>query len=141
MSCLHRIDKKQKLVAGRGQGIITKQVMIEYLNAIKIDKDFDPSFDFIEETRDIKEIRLSSTDLQELAQIILFSPKSRRARIASSDLFFAISRMYEAYRDLSNSDNFCVFRTKEDALRWINEGRLERHIEPIDLSYDPFQNT
>jgi hypothetical protein len=138
LQCLYRIDKKHKLVIGIGRGVITKQEMLEYLHAIKEDKDFDPSYDFIEETKDVTEIRLSSAELQELAQVSLFNRESRRARIAANDLFFAISRMYEAYRELTNADNFFVFRNKENALQWINQGRKERQVEPLDLSFDPF---
>jgi hypothetical protein len=132
----YRIDKKHKLVIGSGKGIVTKQEMLEYLQAIKEDKDFDPSFDFIEETNDVTEIRISSTELQELARIIIFNKESRRARIAANDLFFAISRMYEAYRDLQHTDNFCVFRTRKDALQWINQGRKGEEI--LESTYDPF---
>jgi hypothetical protein len=138
MRCSYRIDKTNKLVVGIGKGIITKLEMLEYLHAIKMDKDFNPSYDFIEKTKDVTEIQLSTLELQELAQILIFNQESRRARVASNDLFFAVSRMYEAYRDLKGADNFCVFRNKETALRWINEGRAERNVEAIDLSFDPF---
>jgi len=138
MTCSYRIDKKHNLVIGIGKGIITKQVMIEYLQAIMKDREFDPSYDFIEETKDVTELRLNSIELQELAQVLIFNQESRRARVAANDLSFAVSRMYEAYREQNQTDNFCVFRNKEDALRWINEGRVLRNLPPIELSFDPF---
>jgi hypothetical protein len=138
MTCSYQIDKNHKLVIGFGKGIITKREMMEYLQAIKKDRSFDPSYDFIEETKDITELRLNSVELQELAQVLIFNPESRRAQVAADNLPFAVSRMYEGYRELSQADNFCVFRNKEDALQWINEGRVLRNLPLIESSFDPF---
>ncbi len=138
MPFTYRIDKEHQLVIGIGKGIVTKQMMLEYRQAIISDKDFNPSYDFIEETKDITDFQMSSVDLQEFAQVFIFNKEARRARIAVNDLIFAVSRMYEAYRELNQMDNFCVFRDIKAALRWINEGREERHAKTIELSFDPF---
>jgi hypothetical protein len=140
MPCSYRIDKKRRLVIGVGTGTVTKEDIILYLRNMKNDAAFDPHYDKIENTRDVTELKINNADLQEISQIIILDNSVRRALVASRDLLFGVSRMFEAYRGSEQEGNFGVFRTKDEALQWINNGRLERQLEPIPLSLELFHD-
>jgi hypothetical protein len=46
---------------------------------------------------------------------------TRLAIVAPEDLYFALGRMYQAYRELNSSSTrkVEVFRNRESALRWL----------------------
>jgi hypothetical protein len=138
MPCSYRIDKERRLVIGVGMGTVTKEDIILYLRSMQNDDAFDPHYDKIEDTRNVTELKVNNVDLQEISQIIILDKSARRALVASRDLMFGVSRMFEAYRGSEQEGNFGVFRTKDEALQWINNGREEKNGEPIELSFDPF---
>jgi hypothetical protein len=138
MPCSYRIDKERRLVIGVGTGTVTKEDIILYLRSMQNDDAFDSHYDKIEDTRNVTELKVNNVDLQEISQIIILDKSARRALVASRDLLFGVSRMFEAYRGSEQEGNFGVFRNKDEALQWINEGREEKHGEPIELSFDPF---
>jgi hypothetical protein len=48
--------------------------------------------------------------------------KSKFAIIAREGLHYGLARMYEAYRSMQskNTRTLAIFRTREDALRWLS---------------------
>ena len=70
-------------------------------------------------------LNLTSTQIQGLADYAKtkFSPPSRVAIVASEDLAFGLSRMYEAFRAQQNVD-IEIFRTEEDAHKWFKKDRV-----------------
>jgi hypothetical protein len=138
MPCSYRIDAEHHLIVGLGTGVVTKEDIIFYLHSIANDPAFDPTYDKIEYTCNVTELQLSNRDLQEIAGIIIMGKSSRRALVAGRDLIFGVFRMFEVYRGAAQEGNFSVFRTVEDAMQWINEKRLDEHVEPIPLLLEPF---
>ena len=65
-------------------------------------------------------LNLTSTQIQELADYAKtkFSPPSRVAIVATEDLAFGLSRMYEAFRAQEMVD-IEIFRNEQDAHNWL----------------------
>ena len=65
-------------------------------------------------------LNLTSTQIQELADYAKskFSPPSRVAIVATEDLAFGLSRMYEAFRAQDMVD-IEIFRNEQDAHNWL----------------------
>ena len=71
---------------------------------------------------DFSEIKfnLSQNQLQDIAEFAknLFIQPSKVAMVASSDLSFGVSRIYEVFRE-DNQTEVKVFRKIEDGRRWL----------------------
>ena len=68
-------------------------------------------------------LKLSDTQLSELAEYAKsksFPPSSKVAIVASSDLAFGLSRVFEVYREDERSKHR-VFRTVREAWDWLND--------------------
>jgi hypothetical protein len=65
---------------------------------------------------------LTSTQIQELADYAKtkFSPPSRVAIVATEDLAFGLSRMYEVFRAQEMVD-IEIFRHEQDAQNWLKK--------------------
>lgn len=67
----------------------------------------------------VTRVELTSEELRRLAGRSIFSPASRRAAVASSDVVFGLSRMFEILRETLGETGIRVFRNLDDALDWV----------------------
>ena len=78
---------------------------------------------------DFSEVKfdLSQDQLKDIANLAknLFSQPSKVAMVASKDLSFGVSRIYEVFRE-DNRTEVKVFRNVEDARRWLMNDSTDR---------------
>lgn len=118
MPASFRIDLVRKLVSTTISGVITFEEVVALAVALKGDPLFHPAF---AELLDLRQATFSSLTFQELRLLARtidpFSSTALRAIVATDDLIYGTSRMYQAVRDQEN--NIQVFRNLEDARRWL----------------------
>jgi hypothetical protein len=83
------------------------------------DLHFDPSFSQLFDFLAITSVRLTSDEIRRLAETTVFLPLSPRAFVVSSDLTFALSRMFDSYRRLKGEEGIRIFRDLDEALHWL----------------------
>jgi hypothetical protein len=120
-----KIDPELRLVVATPQGMLTHEEMVSYQRQVWSD----PEMAGYQELVDMSQVdRLafeSPARVKELAALSagMDDPKAstRMAIVASDDLYFALGRMYQAYRELnpSSTRKVEVFRNREAALRWL----------------------
>jgi hypothetical protein len=87
------------------------------LNDPVFERDF---FRFLD-LADVTEIQMDTVTVAELAQLDLFSAKSRRAFFAPSSLAYGMSRMFVAFRDVhGGEEQMQVFKDRKEALQWLS---------------------
>jgi hypothetical protein len=64
-------------------------------------------------------VELKREDVQRLARDAVFSPHSRRALVAGSDVAFGLARMFEMFRQSMGEEGIRVFRNLDEALDWV----------------------
>jgi hypothetical protein len=93
--------------------------MDEFLHA----EDFSPGIDSIWDFRKTTSASVTNDDLKEIARYNerigpIRGPKWKAALVVSTDLFFGLARMFEAFAD-SAPNEIKVFRNMEEATAWI----------------------
>ncbi|HVH86086.1 MAG TPA: hypothetical protein VM912_05130, partial [Terriglobales bacterium] len=99
-------------------GAITFDEVVAHAVALKGDPLFHRSFGELLDLRNVTYTNLTFQELRLLSQTIdPFSHAARRAIVASSDLMYGTSWMYQAARNAAN--NVQVFRTMDEARQWL----------------------
>jgi len=119
MPFFYKIDKPRRLVMSTAAGVLTKAEVLSLQDQLRKDPDFDPTFSQLSDLTHVTEMNITGADMRELAARTPFSPKSRRAVIASNDLAFGLARMFEQFRETKGDQGIRVFRKLEDALDWV----------------------
>ena len=114
------IDKQHAVVVSRGTGIFTYAEFLDHMAGLRADPRFRPEFNQLVDCRAITLLDFTSEQVKDLAKRSIFSGRSRRAFVASSDLQFGLSRMFATYRKISGALEFEVFRDMREALAWLN---------------------
>jgi len=120
MAITYQIDPAAKLVHTRVEGRVSLEDMLSHAHLLKSDPAFRPDYSNL-----IDLSHFTGTDLQEDAmkafarglQGEIFAKSSKRAVVAPSDSAFDLSRRFQSMR--SDSDNFQVFHTMDEALHWL----------------------
>jgi hypothetical protein len=87
---------------------------------------FDRSFDHLVDLRAVDVCQLSADDLRTIAASSVLAATGRRAIIAAADATFGLSRMYQILREAAGGqETRRVFRTLDDALRWLGREGLD----------------
>jgi hypothetical protein len=132
MPFFHKIDKERKLVMSTVAGELTKDEVLTLQDQLRKDPDFDPNLSQLSDLTHVTAMNITGAEMQELAERTAFSPKARRAVIASNDpafglarmfasgdLAFGLARMFETLRGLKGEGGIHIFREKEEALNWV----------------------
>ncbi len=119
MPFFYKIDKERKLVMSTAAGELIKDEVLTLQDQLRKDPDFDPNFSQLSDLTHVTAMNITGAEMQELAERTAFSPKARRAVIASNDLAFGLARMFEQIREAKGDLGIRVFRKLEDALDWI----------------------
>lgn len=125
------IHEQRAVVFSRGTGVFTHAEFLDHMARLLADARFRPDFDQLVDCRAITLLDFSAEQLRDLAGRSIFSSRSRRAFVVSSDLQFGLSRMFATYRDIHGARETKIFREMGGALSWLNL--------PPDL--DPFAAT
>lgn len=119
MPFFYKIDKERKLVMSTAAGELTKDEVLALQDQLRKDPDFDPNLSQLSDLTHVTALNITGAEMQELAERTAFSPKARRAVIASNDPAFGLARMFEQIREAKGDLGIRVFRKLEDALDWI----------------------
>jgi hypothetical protein len=119
MPFFYKIDKERKVVMSTAAGELTKDEVRSLQDQLRKDPDFDPNFSQLSDLTHVTAMNITGAEMQELAERTAFSPKARRAVLASNDLAFRLARMFEQIREAKGDQGIRVFRKLEDALDWI----------------------
>jgi len=109
------IDVTHGVVLTTGTGEFTRADFIEHMSRLKADPNFNPDFNQVVDCRAITLLNLNGDEVRDLASQSIFSVRSRRAFVASSDLQFGLGRMFAAYREMAGQQ-MMVFKDMQEAL-------------------------
>ena len=113
------IDVELGVVYSKASGRLDLAGGLDHVARLLRHPDFQPKFKQLFDFREVTEMSLSSRDIRELATPTVFSRHSLRAFVVSSDLQFALGRMFEAYRNLAGEREIAIFREMKEALAWL----------------------
>jgi hypothetical protein len=122
----YKIDKHRRLVMSTASGVFTPADALAHAEKLLKDPDFDPSFSQFIDLVQVTAWEIDPAELRSLAQVNVFSPHSRRAILAPTDLTFGFGRMFEMLRDFAGETGIRVFRIRDDAMAWV----LPNHSAP-----------
>jgi hypothetical protein len=126
MSVEFRIDPHRRLVYSRASGVLTVTDVMQGRDVLTRMPFFDPSFDHLMDLRVVDVSQLSANDLRIIAASSVLTATARRAIVAAADGTFGLSRMYQILREAAGGrETRRVFRTLEDALRWLGREGLD----------------
>ena len=126
MSIEFRIDPHRRLVYCRASGVLTVADVMQGRDALTRMLFFDRSFDQLVDLRAVDVSQLSADDLRTIAASSVLAATARRAIIAAADATFGLSRMYQILREVAGGqETRRVFRTLDDALRWLGREGLD----------------
>jgi hypothetical protein len=114
----YKIDTADKVIMGRGTGILNAGEILAVRQEIREDGEFNATFNRIIDLRDVTEISISVDDLRLMVGPVAYSKPSRIAFIANDDFKFGMTRMYTAFCNYGAND--CqIFRDMTEARQWI----------------------
>ena len=120
----YRIDPARKLIVSWASGELTEVELDDHLAELTNDPAFNGSYDQIADLREITSLRISSTFVKRKSLHTAHTDRSRRAFVASSDVVFGTSRMFQILAD-EHPDEVRVFRDLDDALVWLGQDSLD----------------
>jgi hypothetical protein len=120
MAWSYQIDLAGRRVLSTYSGVITDSDLAEHMEALSLEPDFCEDFDQLVEVSSDSLIEVTREGIRSNVDSHPFGSGSRRAIVVVTDVGFGMSRMFQILRD-ANPDEVGVFRSKEEALRWLAE--------------------
>ncbi len=114
------IDEQRAVVFSWGTGVFTYADFLDHMARLLADPRFRPEYDQLVDCRALTSLEFTGEQVSELAKRSIFSGRSRRAFVVSSDLQFGMSRMFATYRAISGAKEIMIFREMREALSWLN---------------------
>ncbi|MFO7626933.1 MAG: hypothetical protein R6V62_06725 [Candidatus Fermentibacteraceae bacterium] len=122
MPFTYSIDPERHIVTSTAFGVVSDEDFLMHNRKLPGDERFDPAFRQIIDLTGIQPgSRVKTSTLHELAQKNPFSPCSRRAIVAVTELAFGLARMYGLLLGGTCSENTGVFQSREEAEAWLSE--------------------
>jgi len=136
MRVRHSIDKQRRLVLSTAEERVTFDDVRGHQDRLLADPDFDESFDQLFDATSATKVEISGDQARTLAQRRIFSPKSRRAIVATKPHIFGLGRMVEIYHENLEYAEVEVFYSMDEALKWLG-GEEENHQNHVAGRTDP----
>jgi hypothetical protein len=127
MNLRYSIDKQRRFILTTAEGRVMFDDVRGHQDRLLADPDFDPSFDQLIDTTAVTKLDISADEVRTLGNRRIFSPKSRRAIVATEPYIFGLGRMMEIYHEGLKSADVHVFYSMDEALNWLE--RVEREEE------------
>jgi len=128
MAVSYAIDKERKLVLSVGSGVLTKEDILAHQQRLLKDADFEPSFAQISNFTAVTETNLNAADVRAIAAATIFSARSRRALLVSTNEQFELGRMFASLREAHGEYGVRVFRDREEAMNWALSMEASQHV-------------
>jgi len=111
------LDAEKRLVSVKFRRKVTIQDIEEYAAALRANPLFKPNFSEIVDMSEVEELDLKAEEFIRLAdEIDPFSVEARRAFVVRNEIQHHAARMHKILR---TQRNFAIFRSVEEAQRWI----------------------
>jgi hypothetical protein len=126
MSWSYQIDKERRLVTTTAWDEIDGDQVLDHQRRLLSDPDFNPDFYQLVDCTRVTKIAIDLAAVGQIADVNLFSGKSRRAWFAGSNqLAYGMSRMFIAFRRVTGEEQMQVFKDRDEALQWLG-------VDPFD---------
>jgi len=123
----YAIHKEQLLVLSRGWGYLAYDEAKAHRSNILGDPDFNPTFNqLVDLTATTDDADISGINAQMFAADPFFSPTSRRAAVATSQVIFGLLRQFQAYH--GERAQVRVFYDWDSALKWLDIGDVSSQL-------------
>jgi|SRR5579862_2946964 len=120
MPCRYVIDKTRRLVISTGWDCLTYAEMKAHQDQLLSDANLDPEFNQLMDATAVTSLELSAEEMQMLAKRRVFSPKSRRAWVASQPAVYGMGRLASVHHNSANAPTeFVAFYDMASALEWL----------------------
>ncbi len=120
------VDKQNALIHTHATGHVTGADLIDYYQRLRAHPDFRSNLNEIFDATEVEQIDLTADDVRKLSafteEYTSLGVPVRVAIVASGDLEFGMSRMYEMLQ-VRSINLLKVFRERSQAERWIGETR------------------
>ncbi len=113
------IDAQQGIVYSKASGVLGHAEALDHMDRLSQHPEFRPEFSQLFDFRQVAKVELTADQVQVLAMRKIFSERSKRAFVVSSDLQYGLSRVFEAYRNLAGEKGISIFREMPGALSWL----------------------
>lgn len=120
MPACYVIDEASRTVFSCACGSFTFSDCMGHMDRLLADPRFNPDYNQIYDFSDVTELSITPEQIHQLAKRHVFSAKSRRAYVVSSDLHFGMSRMYSSLRESEGEPGIITFRDLPSAVIWTN---------------------
>src|SRR5882724_1470937 len=113
------IDTQHGIVYSKATGVLGRAEALDHMDRLSQHPEFRLEFNQLFDFREVAKVELTPEQVQVLAMRKIFSERSKRAFVVSSDLQFGLSRVFEAYRNLAGEKGISIFREMAGALSWL----------------------
>jgi hypothetical protein len=113
------VHKDRRLVIITASGRLSAKDIEGRIAQAMVDSDFNPDYDEISDLRAVTSIDMSMPQTRTLARRKIYSPKSRRAIVASDPAIFGMGRLWGAHAELAQDVQIQVFYDLSAALKWL----------------------
>jgi hypothetical protein len=114
------IDVPRRMVFSHGSGVLRLADFRDHMERLLQHPDFRPEFNQLLDFRRVEDVTITAEEIILLAARNVFSPKSRRAFVVTSDLHFGLVRMFGSYRENAGEKGIKLFREMKEALAWLS---------------------
>ncbi len=113
------IDSQLGVVFSKGTGVFSEAVALDHMTRLLGHPDFNLEFKQLLDFRDVTSMELTNQEVRELAGRSVFSARSQRAFVVSTDLQFGLSRMFGTLREFRGEHGIMIFREMSEAISWL----------------------
>jgi len=114
------IDVSRRMVFSCGNGVLRLADFRDHMERLLAHPDFRPEFNQLLDFRHAEDVVSATEEIILLAARNVFSPKSKRAFVVTSDLHFGLVRMFGSYRENAGEQGIKLFREMKPALTWLS---------------------
>lgn len=117
----YQIDRERGLVMTIGEGVVTWAEFTAHVQKLRMDPAFHPGLREVLDTIHVSAVDFSARELGTFFQQGKdpYGSGSWRAVVAPDDRFYALAKMYQMWMAVTRDKHFEVFRTREEAYRWL----------------------
>jgi hypothetical protein len=125
MSVTYKIFTSARLVVTTGLGVVTLAESRAHQDKLLADPDFDPEFDQLIDFTAVSRFAPTADEAALIAERKLFSPRSRRAFVATDPAIYGMGRMIEVRHGMSATPSRVLsFYDLPSALKWLGREKL-----------------
>ena len=120
MPCRYVIDKEKRLVISTGWDCVTTEELRAHRAQLASDPEFNPDFSQLVDGTAVTNLDVSMAEARAFASQSVFSPRSRRAFVASGLFILGMARLMETFARMGKGrEQVSVFHDRNTAMEWL----------------------